>query len=129
VRAIDTNLIVRFVTLDDPDQSPRARAALLTGDLYLPTTVALEAEWVLRSAYGFKPEAIAVALDGLAGLAGLTLEDPTVLAQAIAWLREGMDFADAVHLASADGCEAMLSFDDDFAKAAKRCGTMPVVVP
>lgn len=129
MRAIDTNIVVRFITRDDESQARRARTALASEDLFLSTSVALETEWVLRSGYGFRREAIAEALDMLAGLPSLTFEAPSALAQAIGWFRSGMDFADALHLASADGCEAMLSFDAKLAKAAKRLGTIPVVAP
>lgn len=129
MRAIDTNVTVRFITRDDPIQSPRARAVLLTGDIFLPTTVALETEWVLRGVFKFDSTECADALEKLAGLPGLTVEAPEALAQALEWLRAGMDFADAMHLATCDGCTAMLSFDSDFAKNAKRLGTMAVIAP
>ncbi len=89
----------------------------------------METEWVLRSAFSYKRDAIAAGLTRLAGLRGVKLEQPAVVYQAIEWLREGMDFADALHLASADGCEALLSFDAKLAKTAKRLGTIPVVAP
>ena len=129
MRAIDTNVVVRFLTGDDPEQFARARDALASGESFVSTCVCLETEWVLRSAFGYKLEALATSLTQLAGMRGVTLEQPAVLHQAIAWLREGMDFADALHLASADGCDAMLSFDVNLAKTAKRLGTIPVVAP
>jgi predicted nucleic-acid-binding protein len=129
VRAIDTNVIVRFVTGDDKVQSPKARTVLHAGDLFLSSSVILESEWVLRSAFGFDRAAIADTLDLVAGLPGLTVEDPEILAQAIDWMRDGMDFADALHLASAVDCEAMLSFDNKLIKAAKKAGAIPVVSP
>lgn len=129
MRAIDTNVIVRFVAGDDEDQSPRARAALQSGDLFLSLSVILETEWVLRSAFGYGRGTIADTLEMIAGLNGLTIDQPEVLAQAIDWHREGMDFADALHLASADGCEAMLSFDSGLNRAASKVGAMPVLSP
>lgn len=129
MRAIDTNIVVRIVTNDDVNQVRQASAALAAGDIYLPLTVCLESEWVLRSGYGLLATRIADHLTDFAGLPGVQVEDPEALAQAIGWLREGMDFADAMHLASANGCEAMLSFDADFAKAAERVEAMPVIAP
>lgn len=129
MRAIDTNVVVRIVTNDDVNQVQRASAALAAGDTYLPLTVCLETEWVLRSGYCLEAANIAEHLADFAGLPGVQVEDPEVLAQAIEWLREGMDFSDAMHLASANGCEAMLSFDADFAKAALRLDAMPVIAP
>ncbi|MFX8316487.1 PIN domain-containing protein, partial [Acinetobacter baumannii] len=62
MRAIDTNVIVRFLTADDATQAAVARRAIEAGDIFIPTTVLLETEWVLRSGYGFSSEAIGTAL-------------------------------------------------------------------
>ena len=53
MRAIDTNVVVRYLTGDDPVQAPKARAAVDAGPVFASTTVLLESEWVLRSVYGF----------------------------------------------------------------------------
>ncbi len=129
VRAIDTNVIVRFLTADDEKQARAARAAIASGDIFVSLSVVLESEWVLRSGYGFDSEQIAGGLSGLAGLPGISVEEPALLATAIDWMRGGMDFADALHLAKADGCAAFLSFDRKLAKAAKDCSSIPVEAP
>jgi predicted nucleic-acid-binding protein len=129
VRAIDTNVLIRFLTNDDKRQAEAARAAIGAGDIFVSATVLLEAEWVLRSAYGFEPVRIAESFQGLAGLPTIMVEDPTRLAQAIDWMRRGMDFADALHLAKADGCTAFLSFDHKLAKLAAANGAVPVEEP
>ena len=51
--AIDTNVIVRIVTNDSPEQSPRARTLVESEDVFVCTSVLLETEWVLRSGYDF----------------------------------------------------------------------------
>ena len=129
MRAIDTNVVVRFLTGDDKQQARASRAALEAGDIFVATTVALESEWVLRSAYGFEPARIAAGLRGLAGLPEVMVEEPVLLAQAIDWMEGGMDFADALHLAKAGDCDTFLSFDRKLAKAAKGCAAIPVVAP
>ena len=129
MRAIDTNVLVRFLTNDDKRQAEAARAAIKAGDIFVSATVLLEAEWVLRSAYGFEPARIAESFQGLAGLPTITVEDPTRLAQAIEWMRRGMDFADALHLAKADECTVFLSFDHKLAKSAAANGSVPVEEP
>ena len=73
MRAIDTNVVVRFLTNDDPHQGGVARAVIEDGDVFIPTTVLLETEWVLRSAYDFTAKQIVRALRGLAGLPGVTV--------------------------------------------------------
>ena len=119
MRAIDTNVIVRFLTNDDPRQARAARTAIEAGDVFIPTTVLLETEWVLRSGYGFEPRLIVEAMRGLAGLPGVTVENPSQLAQALDAMADGMDFADALHLSASNGCDAFLTFDRKLADAAK----------
>ena len=129
MRAIDTNVIVRFLTADDAAQAAVARRAIEAGDIFIPMTVLLETEWVLRSGYGFSSDAIAASLAGLAGLPGVAVEDPLALASALDGMAGGMDFAAALHLAMADGCIAFLSFDLKLAKAATGRSSVPVMVP
>jgi len=129
VRAIDTNVIVRFLVNDDKRQAKAARTAIEGGDIFITTTVLLESEWVLRSAYDFAPARVAEVLRGLAGLPGITVEEPAMLAQALDWMSEGMDFADALHLGKAEGCTAFLSFDRKLAKAAARRSSVEVEAP
>ena len=129
VRAIDTNVVVRFLVADDKRQAKAARAAVAAGDIFIARTVLLESEWVLRSGYDFAPAQVASALRGLAGLPGVTVEEPAVLAQALDWMDDGMDFADALHLAKAEGCTAFLSFDRKLTKAAAGRSAVKVEAP
>ncbi len=129
VRAIDTNIVVRVITNDDPDQVSRALTVLNQGNIFMALTVCLETERVLRTAYGLSKDVIAVGLSKFAGIEGIELENPEALDQAITWMRQGMDFADAIHLASSDGCDMMYSFDARLAKSAARAGAMPVIAP
>ena len=119
MRAVDTNVIVRFLTADEPAQARAARRAVETGDLFIATTVVLETEWVLRSGYGFTPDVIATGLRGLGGLAGITFEEPAIVAQALDWMTQGLDFADALHLAKSSHCTAFVSFDRKLAGRGK----------
>ena len=118
VRAIDTNVLIRFLTKDDPEQYAKARALIERGDIFVATTVLLETEWVLRSAYEYARIDIINALRSFAGLEGVTLESPDVTAQALAWTETGMDFADALHLASSSRYGAFHTFDAKLIKAA-----------
>jgi predicted nucleic-acid-binding protein len=118
VLAVDTNVVVRYLTGDHPRQFARAKAVIDAGDVFLSTTVLLETEWVLRSLYRYPATRIAAALRALAGLAEINLEEPSAAAQALEWFERGLDFADALHLAKAAGCDAMLTFDRAFARSA-----------
>jgi predicted nucleic acid-binding protein len=127
--AVDTNVIVRYLTDDHPQQSPRARKVIDAQDVWVPTTVLLETEWVLRSVYHYTPARIAVALRQFAGLPRVALENAALAAQALDWVERGMDFADALYLGAAGHCEALVTFDAAFAKAAKQVGVAKLRAP
>jgi predicted nucleic acid-binding protein len=117
---------VRYLTGDHPKQSPKARALIDSVDVFVCTTVLLETEWVLRGVYGLTPVEVARALGAFAGLASVTLEDPALTAKALDWTVRGVDFADALHLAKAEGCDAMVSFDRRFTRAATKLSNIEV---
>lgn len=118
MRAVDTNIVVRLIVADEKQQTKKAQAVFQAGDVFISLTVFLETEWVLRSGYGFAPKDVAAALSAVAGLPGVTAEEPALLALALEWMAEGMDFADAMHLAKAAGCDTFLSLDRKLAKMA-----------
>src|SRR3546814_15001400 len=68
--AIDTNLIVRYLVNDDPGQAARARGLIDNNDVFVCTTIVLESEWVLRSAYGFAAGKWDRAVTGFGGRPG-----------------------------------------------------------
>ena len=125
MRAIDTNVLIRFLTADDAAQAATARAIFAAGDLFIGVTVVLEAEWVLRAGYGFAPDAVAEGLRRVGGLPGVTIEDAGAVAEALDAMAAGADFADALHVARAGGCEVFLTFDK---RLAKRGGAQVVLV-
>jgi predicted nucleic-acid-binding protein len=127
--AVDTNVVVRYLTRDDAEQFAKVSALIGAEDVYVCTTVLLETEWVLRRAYRFSRERISAALAAFAGLPRVTLEDPTVAARALDWMQKGMDFADALHLAKAAGCEAFVSFDQQFAAVANALSDVKIRAP
>ena len=111
---------------DHRAQAVRARALLDQNDVFVSTTVLLETEWVLRSVYDFAPRQIVTALRAFAGLPRVSIEAPGLAAQALDRAESGLDFADALHLEKAEGCEAFISFDRRFARIANRSGTVKV---
>ncbi len=116
--AVDTNVIVRTLIGDDPAQAAKARAVIGHKPVFVPRTVLMEVEWVLRGVYGLPPERIIPALRALAGVPGVSIEDAGLVAKAMDWAEAGMDFADALHLAAAAECQGFLTFD----KRLKRFG-------
>lgn len=129
MRAIDTNVIVRFLTRDDPEQAAKARRLIAGGEIFVASSVLLESEWVLHSAYGFAATEIVQALRAFSGLPDISLEDEPLIARALDWTEQGMDFADALHLGRAEGCSAFVSFDRQLAKAAASLSEVKVLPP
>ena len=127
--AVDTNVLVRYLTADHPRQSPKARALIDSEQVFVCTTVLLETEWVLRSVYGFASLEVVEALRAFAGLPTVTLEDAALTAKALDWSARGMDFADALHLARARDCDAFVSFDRQFAKTANALSDVEIRTP
>ena len=120
--AIDTNLVVRYVTGDHPEQSGRARKLIDGNPVFVALTVMLEVEWVLRSVYVYRPADVARALRAFGGLPTVTVADEEVVAAALDLAENGMDFADALHLGLSAHCEYFATFDRKFVKAAKAAG-------
>lgn len=129
MRAVDTNVVVRYLTGDDPDQAGKARAVIGHEAVFVPRTVVLEIEWVLRGAYGLPTTRIIPALRALAGLPGIVVEDAVLVAQALDWAEAGLDLADALHLAAAGECEAFLTFDERLVRAGRRVAGIPASLP
>ena len=117
--AVDTNVIVRFLTGDEPSQYAQSLELMETEAIFIPDTVILETAWVLDFVYGFKPAEISPALRDLFGLQNVHLHDPDAVARTLDWFEQGMDFADAFHLSSSTECTELKTFDKAFVKQAQ----------
>ena len=133
--ALDTNILARFYVADaaDPDAARQRSLAhrLLTESpqLFVPLTVVLELEWVLRAFYGFAAGEFVRVVKHMLGLPNVSVEHWSRVADALDWHMEGLDFADALHLLASSHCSEFMSFDDRrFARRAKRLGATPAVV-
>jgi predicted nucleic-acid-binding protein len=109
--AVDTNVLVRVVTKDDPSQFAAAVRVMKSGDLWVAKTVLLETAWVLEHAYVLRRDVVLDAMRRIVGYGGLVVEDETAVIRALDWSGEGMDFADALHLASSAGAREFVTFD------------------
>lgn len=118
MHAVDTNVLVRLLTGDDAAQSKRAAALFKKESIFIPKTVLLETEWVLRRLYRLERMTVVGSLRKLGGLGNVELEQPLVVAQALQWCEDGMDFADALHLASSHGAGKFATFDEQMKKDA-----------
>ena len=121
--SLDTNVVVRLLVNDDAAQARRARALLAAGhEVRLPVTVLLETEWVLRSAYGYPAAQVMTFLRAALGLPGVSTDNAPAVAAAITACEQGLDFADALHLALAlsGDAERFYTFDANLRRRAPR---------
>jgi predicted nucleic-acid-binding protein len=125
--ALDTSVVVRVLTADEPAQVQVARRAMESDALFLSKTVLLETEWVLRYSYGIARAEIGDALRNLIRYRRMEVEDLPAVIAALSWHAEGMDFADALHLSSSKSADRLATFDRELAATAAKLGCVPRV--
>jgi len=121
--AIDANVIVRYLTGDDPVQSPIATELFRSAsagrvNLIIPAVILQETVYVLETFYAGTPETIAPKLTSLLSLTGVKCPDARWVLDAIQWYRaKNSDFGDALLCAYArhHHCEVS-TFDKDLIK-------------
>lgn len=122
--ALDTNVLVRYVVQDDTAQLAAAKRligrCLAEGlSIFVPVTVVLELEWVLRTGFGYGKDDVLQVLSNLFSAAELTFESERALEVALQLYREGSaDFADCLHIALTiqAGEQPLWTFDKGAAK-------------
>lgn len=107
--ALDTNLLVRFLVEDDAAQLAAARRLIRkcvnAGEtLFVPVTVSLELEWVLRSSFGFSKSVVIQTLAQLLASIELSFESEGALEVALVLYgqssgQSSVDFSDCLHIA------------------------------
>lgn len=120
MRAIDTNVLVRALVRDDAAQSARAELLISQHEIFVPVTVILELEWILRSRYGYAPRRVAQAIEGIAALGNVVLGERAAVVAAAARVAQGWDFADALHHALSENCADFATLDAALARRATR---------
>ena len=122
--ALDTNVLIRYVVQDDTGQLAAAkrligRCVAEGQSFFVPVTVTLEIEWVLRTSFAYGKDDVLHALSNLFSAAELTFESERALEVALQLYREGSaDFADCLHIALATeaGQQPLWTFDKGAAK-------------
>lgn len=121
MRAVDTNVLIRLITQDDPRQLVAAERFVERG-AWVSHLVLAEATWVLMSVYDRDPAEIATALDMLLNHQHLTLQDPDAVTAAVEHFRgrPAVGFSDCLVLALAAkaGHLPLGTFDRSLAKIA-----------
>ena len=121
---LDTNVLVRWLLDDDARQSAHVGALMAQArargeSLFVPTTVALELEWVLRARYKFDKLTVVKTFGALLETQELAFENEALLEQALDFYKHGSaDFADCLHAGAcaAAGWAPLLTFDRAAAK-------------
>ena len=131
MKAVDTNVLARFF-INDPDEAEAAlqkpaAVVVLSQPVFVPITVTLEFEWVMRGFYELPRADIERVFLALCGLENVTLEDRELVLSSLTAYGQGLDFADALHLARSSHCPALVSFDQRLQKRAKAAGLSPIV--
>jgi len=123
VIAIDTNVLVRFLTQDDREQASRVRALFAALSAENPALVCrevvLELVWVLGYSYNFSRAEIAGALEGVLAAVELEVEDADVVSSALRdYVSEAADFADLMILGTTRkrGAAPLITFDGKAAR-------------
>lgn len=126
--ALDTNVLARYFLADDRRQAAKARALIEDPDaeLWLPVSVVLELAWVLRQK-GVPGEIIVARFRDLLALNSIRPQMPDAIFQALRWTEEGLDVADAIHLAMSAKADAFVTFDNALVKGAAKLGVRPRV--
>ena len=125
--SLDTSILVRYVTRDHARLSPLALELITNNECFVSKAALMEMVFTLESVYRKGREDIATALRTIIGLTTITVESRGATGHAISWYAEGMDFGDAMILASSTGADKLASFDRDFQRLATRIGAAPRV--
>jgi len=116
---LDTNILVRYLTQDDPIQSPKARAIVerrLTEEKpgFVSVAAMIEIVWVLERAYRLTPHEIVGAVERMLQIDVFVVENEQEVFTAMIALKDGQGtFSDAViaALGARMGCACTLTFD------------------
>ena len=126
--ALDTNVLARYLLADEPNQAKAARSLIEDADteFWIPITVVLELNWVLR-AKKVPVQEIAARLRDLFELRRVRLQMSQAVFKALRWAEQGLDLADALHLALSDKASRFVTFDAALSSGAARLETQPPV--
>ena len=119
---LDTNVLIRLATQDNPQQAAAALKVLQTASLIaVPSTALCEMVWVLMRGYRYTPEQVAHAIRTLLQVSQVVCHTPAVLA-GLALLQSGGDFADGVIAFEGElmGGQEFVTFDKAAAKLLKQ---------
>lgn len=122
MKAVDTNILARFF-INDPDDGEAIRQqkialSIMSQPVFVSLTVILKFEWVMRGFYKLTRLEILMVFRALLGLLHVTIEEKALVIDVLEKYENGMDFADSLHVAKAQHCQAFVTFDQKLANKA-----------
>jgi predicted nucleic-acid-binding protein len=116
---LDTNVVVRYLTQDDPVQSQKAselieRGLTIENPGFVSVVAMVETAWVLERVYGLTAQEIAAAIERMLEVDVLVVENEQEVFTAMIAVKEGRSsFADALigALGARVGCSHTVTFD------------------
>ena len=114
--ALDTNVLLRLITEDDPVQARGVEVFLKNteGPFFIPDLVMAELAWVLQRRYAWTRPEVGSILLALLDRRDVVFEDEERVRAAVRGFIEGLDLSDGLIMgvARAAGCDQLASFDD-----------------
>ncbi len=126
-KAIDTSVLARIITQDDPHQAKLAANAITT-PVFISLTVLMETAWLLSSRYRFSRAAVVNSLIDILDLSSVDCEQEVLARWALSRFADGAAIGDMLHLVSARNHAAFLTFDQKMAKEAGPDTPVPIEV-
>jgi predicted nucleic-acid-binding protein len=125
--AVDTNVLIRLITADEPLQTRRVEELIQGSYLFVSMLALLETEWVLRSSHGYSRQESHSALLALVQLENIIVEAMEFVTWALDRHSQGADLADMLLLVAARDAEAFATFDKKLEKQAGAASPVPVM--
>ena len=129
-KALDTNVLVRALVHDGSKHCAISLGLLEDMHLYIPLTVVLETEWVLRAHFELDRKTVNRLMISVLSRDNIEVENRASVENAVLAHQKGWDFADALHVFGNTAADEFLTFDRKLVKfAAKHGSPIPVYTP
>lgn len=129
MNAVDTNVLIRWITRDDEAQARQADA-LLMHPAFVSLPVLLETAWVLGGRpFLFDRATRAKMLHGIVDTDKITVASEDAVRWAIERFAAGADIADMIHIVAAKGATRFISFEKHLALEAGARSPLPIALP
>ena len=119
IAVIDTNLLVRYLTEDDPDKAQSVETLLIKAGkgeikIVIPSVIIAELMWVLESYYKMETGEISQLVGSILNTPGIDTQDKNILREVLKiYEKKGTDFVDAwiVEFARERNIKTIYTFD------------------